>query len=43
MTKQMDMLLHECYEAKIEKLFPEKLALLEEFKRIKIFDKGYSL
>ncbi len=41
MQNLMEALKKECYESKIQEEFPESLGLLEEFRRIKIFDKSF--
>ena len=41
MKHQLNTLKHECYNSIIESTFPTKLNLLEEFNRIKVFDKSF--
>jgi len=41
MKDQLDTLKKECYESKIEEIFPARLGLLEEFRRIKIINKSF--
>lgn len=41
MVNRINALLKECYDSKIEGVFPKRLGLLEEFRRIKIYDKSF--